>query len=163
MAPLPQQPPATDAANGVTAAEGGDAAAANPPSSSRLATSIHAPRQAAPRSRRATAIAWAGRVGWTGKGVLYALIGGIACRSALAPPTPPGAEQRLGSSSPEVRLNCCAPQQLRACCAAHLPAIEVGQTHTVTHTLNRTVNTHRVPSSCLALAAPTALDWACCS
>jgi hypothetical protein len=54
---------------------------------------------------RKKALVWCGRAGWVGKGVLYALIGGMACESAAraggveegAAPLPPAAS----SSSPE--------------------------------------------------------------
>lgn len=50
------------------------------------------------------ALAWAGRVGWVGKAVVYATIGGIACRSAVGGdrPNPNLAQTEQVSASPQV-------------------------------------------------------------
>jgi hypothetical protein len=50
------------------------------------------------------ALAWAGRVGWVGKAVVYAMIGGIACRSAVGGdrPNPNLAQTEQVSASPQV-------------------------------------------------------------
>jgi hypothetical protein len=50
------------------------------------------------------ALAWAGRIGWVGKAVVYAMIGGLACQFASTGYTPdpnlPQTEQI--SASPQV-------------------------------------------------------------
>lgn len=54
------------------------------------------------------ALAWAGRIGWVGKAVVYAMIGGLACQFASSGYTPdpnlPETEQI--SASPQVSVPC---------------------------------------------------------
>lgn len=53
------------------------------------------------------ALAWTGRIGWVGKAVVYAMIGGLACQSAVGNDRPdpnlPQTEQI--SASPQVGLS----------------------------------------------------------
>jgi hypothetical protein len=53
-----------------------------------------------------TALAWAGRIGWCGKAVVYAMIGGLACKSAVGGdrPDPSLPETEQIAASPQVRI-----------------------------------------------------------
>jgi hypothetical protein len=71
----------------------------------------HAPLQvtsATPNFRR-KALAWVGRIGWVGKAVVYAMIGGLACQSAAIGRDPtPASDLSVGTqgqinASPQVR------------------------------------------------------------
>jgi len=67
---------------------------------SSLRLRISHPRQTLP-SRRRQALIWCGRLGWMGKGVLYGMIGGMACQSAVRP-FDEGERPQHTTSSPEV-------------------------------------------------------------
>lgn len=66
---------------------------------------INRPRQVTGRGTKySTALAWAGRIGWVGKAVVYAMIGGLAVQTSVSNDTPdpnlPQTEQV--SASPQV-------------------------------------------------------------
>jgi len=66
---------------------------------------INRPRQVTGRATKYhTALAWAGRVGWVGKAVVYAMIGGLACDSAVgnSRPDPNLPQTAQISASPQV-------------------------------------------------------------
>ncbi len=61
---------------------------------------FHSPDQL--KSKHQTFVKWVGRLGWVGKGIVYAIIGGLCCWSAANledSETPQGA-----SASPQVRV-----------------------------------------------------------
>lgn len=69
---------------------------------------MNRPRQVTGRGTKySTALAWAGRIGWVGKAVVYAMIGGLAIQAAVSNSTPdpslPQTEQV--AASPQVRCN----------------------------------------------------------
>lgn len=59
-----------------------------------------------------TALAWAGRIGWVGKAVVYAMIGGLACQFAVSgyTPNPDLPQTAQVSASPQVCLPRAASQ-----------------------------------------------------
>lgn len=68
---------------------------------------INRPRQVTGRGvKYSTALAWAGRIGWVGKAVVYAMIGGLAMQAAVSndTPNPSLPETEQVSASPQVRL-----------------------------------------------------------
>lgn len=55
-------------------------------------------------TRYHTVLAWVGRIGWVGKAVVYSMIGGLACQSAVGNdrPDPTLTQQEQVSASPQV-------------------------------------------------------------
>lgn len=119
------------------------------------------------------ALAWAGRIGWVGKAVVYAMIGGLACQAAVSGDTPnpnlPQAEQI--SASPQVG----GPQPVQCPCGlqgflfwaldcsscsptcAHMPCGGACPEYSTIPPDQQDSWSGRC--SCLASCAPAALQW----
>ena len=106
----------TDSAAGASAAATGKTGrsgwsqmlAAEKAKAAELGLRINRPRQVtALPTKYHKALAWTGRIGWVGKAVVYAMIGGLACQSAVGndKPDPHLPQTEQVAASPQVGVS----------------------------------------------------------